>query len=486
MEYEKQKTKKHIQMPKISITTFFLLSTIISFSQITITDLQGNINTENSELNFVQINDSIAFYTKYYYNENNLRSRISQAKKVNEIWFTADNSHYNFEEYNTGNFNYSNLGKYVFFNVCKDDNNNCEIYGILKDKLINISELYSDFFNNSYNSQPHFFSLKDQSFLAFVSDRKGGFGGLDIWFSIIDSLGNFGMPINAGPKINTINNEITPFYSPVDAKLFFSSNDTANNIGGYDIFFSIGFPNKWSPKENMMPLNSTKDEMYLTLYNKDQGYFSSNRLSDCLNQDSCCTNIYKFSKVHNNIVENIIRDTTYYSNFLPLNLYFDNDEPKEIDFYEDSTFDYKDAYIKYFMKLDDYLLYNNDSINNFFEDSLRSNFNQLNKLLDALHENLQNNYIIDIKIRGYASQLADDQYNIDLSSLRIRSLVNYIKVYKNGLLFKYLNNQLNIIEVPLGESQSIEEDKENVLLNIYGTEAMLNRKVSIIKIVAYK
>ena len=103
-----------------------------------------------------------------------------------------------------------------------------------------------------------------------------------------------------------------------------------------------------------------------------------------------------------------------------------------------------------------------------------------------MYENLQNNYIIDIKIRGYASQLADDQYNIDLSSLRIRSLVNYIKVYKNGLLFKYLNNQLNIIEVPLGESQSIEEDKENVLLNIYGTEAMLNRKVSIIKIDAYK
>ena len=119
MEYEKQKTKKYIQMPKISITTFFLLSTIISFSQITISDLQGNINTENSELNFVQINDSIAFYTKYYYNENNLRSRISQAKKVNEIWFPADNSHYNFEEYNTGNFNYSNLGKHVFFNVCK-------------------------------------------------------------------------------------------------------------------------------------------------------------------------------------------------------------------------------------------------------------------------------------------------------------------------------------------------------------------------------
>ena len=49
-------------MPKISIITFFLLSTLISFSQINIADLQGNINTENSELNFIQINDTIAFY----------------------------------------------------------------------------------------------------------------------------------------------------------------------------------------------------------------------------------------------------------------------------------------------------------------------------------------------------------------------------------------------------------------------------------------
>ena len=473
-------------MPKISIITFFLLSTLVSFSQINITDLQGNINTENSELNFIQINDTIAFYTKYYYNENNLRSRISQANKVNNIWFEIDNNQYNFEEYNTGNFTCSNQGQYIFFNACKEDNTQCDIYRILKDKLINISETYSDFFNNSYNSQPHFFSLHNQSYLAFVSDRKGGFGGLDIWFSIIDSAGNFGMPINAGSKINTINNEITPFYSPVDSKFFFSSNDTVNNVGGYDIFFSIGFPNKWSPRENMISLNSPKDEMYLTLYKKDQGYFSSNRFSDCLNQDSCCTNIYEFSKAYNNILENIIHDSIYYSNFLPLNLYFDNDQPKEIDFYKDSNFDYKDAYINYFMKLDDYLLYNNDNINIFFEDSLRSNFNQLNKLLDVLHENLQDNYIIDIKIRGYASQLADDQYNIDLSSLRIRSLVNYIKVYKNGLLFKYLNNQLNIIEVPLGESQSIEEDKESILLNIYGTEAMLNRKVSILKIDAYK
>ena len=59
---------------------------------------------------------------------------------------------------------------------------------------------------------------------------------------------------------------------------------------------------------------------------------------------------------------------------------------------------------------------------------------------------------------------------------------------KNSSTFSISHNdkKLNIIEVPLGESQSIEKSQASLLLNIYGTEAMLNRKVSILKIDAYK
>ena len=58
------------------------------------------------------------------------------------------------------------------------------------------------------------------------------------------------------------------------------------------------------------------------------------------------------------------------------------------------------------MNLDKYTLYNKENINVFFEDSLRGNFNKLNKLLDILSNHLQQGYTINLKIRGYASQLA--------------------------------------------------------------------------------
>ena len=55
------------------------------------------------------------------------------------------------------------------------------------------------------------------------------------------------------------------------------------------------------------------------------------------------------------------------------------------------------------------------------------------------------------------------------------------------MLNQYLsNNKLNIVEVPLGESLSLENKKNSSMMNIYGTEAILNRKVSILKIDVYK
>jgi len=66
-------------------------------------------------------------------------------------------------------------------------------------------------------------------------------------------------------------------------------------------------------------------------------------------------------------------------------------------------------------------------------------------------------------------------------------LVNYFSFFNNGKLVEYLSNKsLTIVEVPLGESQSFENKDQNNLSNIYGIDAMLNRKVSILKIDSYK
>ena len=106
-------------MSKIFVTVLFLLVSLTSLSQVTIVELNGNVNTINSEFNFTQINDTIAFYTKYYYSENILKSRITKSKKVNDVWFEIDDDNYLVDGYNTGNFSYSQETNAIFFSVCR-------------------------------------------------------------------------------------------------------------------------------------------------------------------------------------------------------------------------------------------------------------------------------------------------------------------------------------------------------------------------------
>lgn len=116
----------------------------------------------------------------------------------------------------------------------------------------------------------------DNKKLYFTSNRKGTFGGLDIYVSSRDSSGDWGPAVNLGPVINTPYNEETPFLSKDDKTLFFSSRGHFN-MGGYDIFYSTLLDNgEWSIPLNFgYPLNSTDDDIYFKPLNDGyEGYFA--------------------------------------------------------------------------------------------------------------------------------------------------------------------------------------------------------------------
>ncbi|MGA1977832.1 MAG: tetratricopeptide repeat protein [Bacteroidales bacterium] len=120
--------------------------------------------------------------------------------------------------------------------------------------------------NNNINTkywESHATISHDNKKLYFTSNRKGTYGGLDIYVSQRDSTGDWGPAVNLGPVINTPYNEETPFLSKDDKTLFFSSRGHFN-MGGYDIFYSTLLPNgEWSVPLNVgYPLNSTDDDVF--------------------------------------------------------------------------------------------------------------------------------------------------------------------------------------------------------------------------------
>jgi len=133
---------------------------------------------------------------------------------------------------------------------------------------------------NSKSWETHATVTVDGNTLYFVSDRKeGGYGGRDIWRCVKLPNGQWSLPLNLGPQINTPYDEDAPFIHPDGVTLFFSSTGH-KNMGGFDVFKSTkDDEGKWSTPENLKaPINTPDDDIfYVQSVDGKRGYFSSVR-----------------------------------------------------------------------------------------------------------------------------------------------------------------------------------------------------------------
>ena len=189
---------------------------------------------------------------------------------------------------------------------------------------------------NSSNTHPHLSADGVSGYkLYFVSDREGGKGETDIWISKRASAGNYSKPVNAGEVINTLGKEASPYYDSKKRTLYFSS-DHHTGFGGYDIFTSEMENDDFAEIENAgYPLNSGFDDLYFRPdIEGDKAMFASNREeSQYITSSSCCFDLYRAEYY---IPEPENEDTLLtpvqvvinkLSEYLPLKLYFHNDEP---------------------------------------------------------------------------------------------------------------------------------------------------------------
>ena len=119
----------------------------------------------------------------------------------------------------------------------------------------------------------------DELILYFSAERKGGFGGKDIWVATRKSANEaFGRPFNLGENINTAGDEVFP-YLRNDTTLYFSSNGHGG-MGGLDIFMAtIDTAGNWGKPVNLKyPMNSTSDDFAICFHpTQERGFMSSNR-----------------------------------------------------------------------------------------------------------------------------------------------------------------------------------------------------------------
>lgn len=180
--------------------------------------------------------------------------------------------------------------KRFYFTICDGNkswnalNTRCEIFVIKRlGDAWSQPERLPDYINmrGKTATHPNVVFQGDKEVIFYSSNREGTRGEMDIWYVTRDRNSedlDFTFPVNVGPAINTIGNEITPFYIPEERTMYFASNGHIS-IGGFDIFRSEGGEATWSlPNNAGTPINSSADDAYYILdRDKSGGYFVSNR-----------------------------------------------------------------------------------------------------------------------------------------------------------------------------------------------------------------
>ncbi len=490
----------------------------------TITHLGKNVNTAYSEFGAVQLGDTVLAYSSLRsVTDNEFESFLPDVylSKVYYSWISVAGfssgrdfkGKLNANEEHTANVSFDNYNNIVYFTRCTTNESgemNCRIY---ESKLNNGKWEKAKVLNNKVNlnnytsTQPTYSRIGGKEVLYFASNRPGGFGQMDIWYSIKYN-NEFGQAVNLGSRINTAGNEISPFYDNQTGKLYFAS-DWMFGFGGFDIFKTKGEQNQWTEPENMgYPINTSYNDMYFTVNSGDttEGYLTSNRKgSFYIKGETCCNDIYSYELISRKTPEIPKPDTITIEEsikkLLPLTLFFHNDEPDPATTKTTTDKNYKQCLADYYSLLDKYKTEYSKGlkleekakamgdIENFFKQDVAIGFTQLQTFAALLLRDLQKGNEIRITVKGYASPLNSEEYNVNLTKRRISSLLNYLKDYKDGVFMPYINPsdtsaaKLIIYEEPLGKSMAAKDvsdnpnDKRN---SIYSKAAAMERRIQIL------
>lgn len=153
------------------------------------------------------------------------------------------------------------------------------ITSLMQDNKWGPLEKMGDEINSQYIETSACFS-NDVSEIYFSSNRPGGYGGKDIYRVKKRPDGQWAVPQNLGPAVNSLRDEDAPFLHPDGITLYFSSKGHST-MGEYDVFKSVlnTENNQFSQAENLgYPINDVGNDIFFVLsVDGQRGYYSSNK-----------------------------------------------------------------------------------------------------------------------------------------------------------------------------------------------------------------
>jgi len=216
-------------------------------------------------------------------------------------------------EFNEGTCTISADGRQLIFTSCvgRKGYGNCDLFESRKigEDWTTPVNMGAQINSAGWESQPSLSA--DGRIIYFVSDRRGGLGNRDLYFSYQLGDGKWTKAENLGATINTPYDEISPFIHANGRTLYFASTGRPG-FGGYDIFKTEKENSKWSEPVNFgSPVNNYEDQFSLFITaDGERGYYSH---EEGYHQDK--TKIYEISvpeelrpKFRSNVVKGIVRD----------------------------------------------------------------------------------------------------------------------------------------------------------------------------------
>jgi outer membrane protein OmpA-like peptidoglycan-associated protein len=409
---------------------------------------------------------------------------IFYSLRVDGQWHYAEEFKKVNTSYNEGSACLSLDGKQLFFSRCNAPGTlgNCDIYsatmqsdstwGDLKNLGPNIN-------STGWDSHPSLTHKGDTLF--FASNRVGGFGLSDIYFSLKDREGNWQKAMNAGPIINTRNSEVSPFLHHKFNVLYFSSNGHPLNFGEFDIYKSARFERSWFEPKNIGPLvNGAGSEYYFTIDSRSSElYYARSTEDDLKNLD-----LYSFPVPMEAQPEAIVKlkGSLQDQGGKPMKgivSIIDLDEGIEVApkfIREDGTFDFnlinKRNYLLIiqgdeFFRIEEIFFMDGDIEINKIADPIESKIafaslefeNGKADILAAMHKDLDKlaNFLIDhpdlkLKISGHTDSAGKEEANLKLSQARADAIKRY-------LAFDFKIDESRVEAIGYGSSKPIVQEQ---------------------------